>query len=98
MMATGTHQIVPLATRAIQRAQHHYLVGQRVEERARPGRPLRRATQPSMPSVKDSTPQMTMVDQLAPHKMIRAMSSGVARSRRTVMPLAGVINADGPNV
>jgi hypothetical protein len=41
---------------------------------------------------------MTMVTQLAPHNMIKATSKGVAKRRRTVMPLAGVSRAEGPNV
>ena len=36
--------------------------------------------------------------QLAPHNMIRAMTTGVASSRRRVMALAGVSRADGPKV
>jgi hypothetical protein len=41
---------------------------------------------------------MTTVTQLAPHNMIKATSNGVARRRRTVMPLAGVSKAEGPKV
>ena len=98
MMATGTHQIVPLPTRAISAPSTTTLSAS--GSRNAPDRvaPWRRATQPSIPSVTDKTPQITIVTQLAPHKMIKAMSKGVARRRSTVMPLAGVINAEGPNV
>ena len=98
MMVTGSHQTMPLATSANRAPEHDDLVRQRIEEGAGTGGALTRASQPSTPSDMASSPPKTKVNQLAPHSMIRAMTTGVASRRSTVIPLAGVSSADGPNV
>ena len=98
MMATGSHHTMPLATRATRAPSTTTLSAN--GSRKAPDRvvPCLRASQPSIPSDMASSPPKTNVNQLAPHSMMRAMSTGVANSRITVIPLAGVRRADGPNV
>ena len=97
-MATGSHQTIPLATRA-NRAPRTTTLSASGSRKA-PDRvvPCLRASHPSMPSDRARSPPNTKVNQLAPHSMIRAMTTGVASRRSTVMPLAGVSRADGPKV
>ena len=98
MMATGSHQTIPLATRA-NRAPSTTTLSASGSRKA-PDRvvPCLRASHPSMPSDRASRPPKTKVNQLAPHSMIRAMTTGVANRRSTVIPLAGVSRAEGPKV
>ena len=82
MIATGSHQKTSLATRHDHGAEHEELVGQRVEERAAAGGALRRASQPSMPSVMASTIQSASAGHDAPPvSTIEARSTGVTAQR-----------------
>src|SRR5665647_1170039 len=98
MMATGNHHTMLFATSANNAPSTTTLSAS--GSRNAPDRvvPCRRATQPSIPSVKESAPHTTKLTQLAPLIMMRAISSGVASKRNAVMPLAGVNRAEGPKV
>src|ERR1035437_9609812 len=98
MMATGSHHTMLLATNANNAPSTTTLSAS--GSRNAPDRvvPCRRATQPSIPSVKERAPHTTKLTQSAPLTMMRAISSGVASKRNPVMPLAGVNKAEGPKV
>ncbi len=98
MMATGTHQMMPLATKAASAASTTTLSAN--GSRKAPDRvaPCFRAIHPSTPSDMAMTPPSEKAAQLAPHKRMMATKKGVTIRRSAVIPLAGVSSADGPNV
>src|ERR1035441_2869347 len=98
MITTGSHNAIAVATGAKSAPGTTTLSpggSRKAPERVVP---CFRASQPSMPSDAASRPPRTNVVQLAPHSTIRAMTTGVANSRSTVIALAGVSIAEGPNV
>ena len=98
MTATGSHQMIPLATSATSAPSTTALSARGSRKAPERVVPCLRATQPSIPSDRARRPPNTKVNQLAPHSMIMTMSTGVASRRSTVMPLAGVSSAEGPKV
>src|SRR5579862_2167595 len=60
--------------------------------------PCRRASQPSIPSLKATTVPTAHVAHVAPWSMIIPTKIGVAARRPTVTALAGVARAEGPYI
>src|SRR4029453_16384518 len=59
--------------------------------------PMRRASQPSTPSVAARTDQMAAVPYAGPEAMINPHSNGARTKRVVVTALAGGARAEGPN-
>ena len=94
----GATQTIPLATRAT-RAPSTTTLSASGSRKAPTGScpacgPASRRCRRTWPAGR----RTRTVSQLAPHSMIMTMTTGVARSRTTVMALAGVSRADGPKV
>src|SRR3954471_17917752 len=94
---TGNHQNTPRSTSTAMAPRTTTLSASGSRKAPDLVVPWRRASHPSTPSVHDSRNQNVTVDHDAPWVAIMAISTGKASTRVSVMALAGVSRADGPN-
>src|SRR5947209_11540756 len=97
MSATGTHQNVPSATKAMRAPSTSTLSASGSRKAPELVLPWRRATHPSRASLPATAIHTSSVDHAAPRSTMRTKTTGASSSRAAVRALAGVASAEGPN-